>query len=329
MRLDSILVTRDDALGDANPTFLLSDASTWRVSHGGLDGFDGLDVDISTQAYAQYPGARVTGERVAAVDRTVTGIGVGDPEQLRSQAERFFRPGRDYEVHVASGGRRRFCRARQMGVRLATDNATGHQLLTWTFLAPDPYWLDEDEHGFDVAEAQGLFGFPFMSLVEPYVLEAQGDGAVPGAGPSGGETGEAATGGGVIDCIVAGFAMGALSHRIEMSNDGSATAYPSFRIEATGEVVNPRIAIYSASGAVVCSFGVAVKMGEGDVLVVDFSARPTSILLNGANVSNMATQGSTLATGIDPGKFELEWDADSGDAAMSVRPSIRDRYVTI
>lgn len=328
MLLDTILVVRDDGLGDGNPSFLLDGspgAGGWLIRHEGLDGFDGVDIDISTQDYAQYDGARLTGERAAAADRTISGIGIGVPGELRSQAERFFVPGRDYEVHVSSAGRRRFARARHMGLRLATDNATGHQLLEWTFLAPDPYWLDEDARGYDVAEAQGRFGFPFMSLAAPYVLEAQGDEGEAGPGPAGAEPESEE----VIDYLAAGFVAGVLSHRIEMSNEGSATAYPAFAIEATGEVKNPRIAVYGAGGEAVCTFGVAVTMQDGDELVIDFSARPTSIALNGRNVSNMATAGSTLATGIEPGDFTLEWDADSGDAAMSVRPTIRDRFVTI
>lgn len=322
MRLDNITVIRDDGLGDGNPRFRLSALGPWFIAYNGLDGFDGLDVDISTQNYAQYDGGRVTGERVAAVDRTVSGIGIGDPSEMRRQAERFFRFGTDFEVHVESGDRRRFCRARQMGLRLATDNATGHQLIEWTFLATDPYWLDEDERGFDIAEASRKRGFPFVSWMHRVAPEPEADEVEDGPGPA--ELAESP-----VEKHVRGFVAGVISHRIRMTNDGGATAYPRFVITATDAVENPRVAIYDESGASVCSFGVAVTLGAGDELVIDFSARPTSITLNGENVSYRATQGSTLATGIDPGDFVLEWNADSGDAAMSVRPYVRDRFVTI
>lgn len=321
MNLESITVVRDDGLGENNPKFLFG-ARPWLVAYEGLDGFDGLDADISTQPYAQYDGARVTGERTAAVDRTVSGIGLGEPGDLRAQAERFFIGGRDYEVHVACDGRKRFAKARHMGLRLATDNATGHQLIEWTFLSADPYWLDEDERGFDIAEASRKRGFPFVSWTARVAPEPEADEGEDGPGP-------AALAESPVEKHVRGFVAGVISHRIRMTNDGGATAYPRFVITATGAVENPRVAIYDESGASVCSFGVSVTLGAGDELVIDFSARPTSITLNGENVSYRATPGSTLATGIEPGDFVLEWNADSGDAAMSVRPYVRDRYVTI
>lgn len=316
MHLDGITVVRDDGMGESNPRFLFGAGSgAWRIVYEGLDGFDGLDVDIATQDYAQFDGARVTGERTAAKDRTVSALGLGDPAELRRQAETFFIPGRSYTVHVEAGERRRYAAARHYGIRIATDNMRGGQLIEWTFLCPDPYWLDEDAREYDVAEADGGFGFPFMSLSDPWELE------VPESDKS--DAGDA------IDYLIDGFVVGVISHKIEMRNDGSATAYPSFAIEASAEVENPRVAIYDAAGNVVCQFGVAVTMEAGDLLVIDFSARPTTITLNGANVSNMATAGSTLASGIEPGDFVLEWYADGGDAAMSVVPTIRDRYVTV
>ena len=322
MRIESITVVRDDGEGEGNPSFLFDLRGDWRIAFGGLAGFDGLDMDVSTQAYAQYDGSRVTGERAGSVDRTISAVGLGDPAALRERAERFFIPRRDYEVHVSAGGRRRFARARHYGIRLATDNSRGRQLLEWTFLSADPYWLDEDERGFDIAEASRKRGFPFVSWTARVAPEPEADEGGDGPGP-------AALAESPVEKHVRGFVAGVISHRMRMTNDGGATAYPRFVITATGAVENPRVAIYDESGASVCSFGVAVTLGDGDELVIDFSARPTSITLNGENVSYRATQGSTLATGIEPGDFVLEWNADSGDAAMSVRPYVRDRYVTI
>ena len=310
MRIDSITVERDDGR-----SLVLGPSSRWRVAWEGLDGFDGLDREISVRDYAQYDGARATGARVPAKDRTISAIGLGDPSSLRAEAEAFFVAGRSYTVHVEAGGRRRMSRAEHYGLHLATDNATGHQLLEWTFMSLDPYWLGEDERGYDVAEAVGGFGFPFMSLAEPWELPAQ--------------LADAEEDEGQVDYLIGGFVVGVLSHRIEMENEGGATAYPRFVISATGEVVRPSVAVYDSSGAEVCRFGVAVTLNAGDELVIDFSARPTTIELNGENVSNMALPGSTLATGIEPGTFELGWSAESGDAAMSVKPYIRDRFVTI
>ena len=85
---------------------------------------------------------------------------------------------------------------------------------------------------------------------------------------------------------------------------------------------------FIGTGAVACAVEMALTMRAGDELVIDFAARPTSVALNGANASNLVKPGSTLAAGIEVGDFALTWSAKSGDAAMSVEPSIRERYTS-
>ena len=123
--------------------------------------------------------------------------------------------------------------------------------------------------------------------------------------------------------------MGVLSREIRMENRGDAPAYPRFEISASGEVVNPSVSIKDSRGTVATQFGVMLTMQEGDLLVVDFSKRPTTVELNGQNVLNRVTPGSSLATGIDVGEFMVGWSAESGDAALHIEPSIRERYTTI
>lgn len=298
-----IEVVRDDGLGDRNPRFVF-DQERWRVPSDGLEGFGGVEYEISTEAYAQYDGSYLRRESIPEADRTVTADAWFDAAEARAEATAFFIPRRRYEVHCTYMGRRRWFEGRQYAFEVSTGNVWGRPRITWTCLALEPMWMSEDEKRFDIAEAERRRGFPFVSHL---AREA------PSAG-SGGR--------------VAGFIVGVLSRTIRMTNAGNSTAYPRFEVRASGDVVDPRIEVADATGAVACAVEMALTMRAGDELVIDFAARPTSVALNGANASNLVKPGSTLAAGIEVGDFALTWSAKSGDAAMSVEPSIRERYTS-
>lgn len=314
MDTPTISIVREDGRGSQNPVFSI-DGNPWGLERDGLEGFDGIEATFSTQDYAQYDGAYLLSERAPSVDRTIQCAAQGDIAALRSQAEAFFIPHRDYTVHVVAEGRRRFFRGRHYMSALMTDNRRSVQRLTWTVLALDPYLYSEESNSFNLVEGRAKRGFPFLSFDHR---------AAPV--PENSASGSARAG---TELHIAGFVVSVMSRSIRMSNGGSSVTYPRFDISASGEVRDPEVRIIDATGAEVCRFGVHVTLGDGDLLVVDFSARPTTITLNGDNVSNLATSGSTLATGIEQGEFTLEWSAAFGDAAMSVVPTIRDRYASI
>lgn len=303
MREPVITIVRRDGLGDADPTFVIG-RGRWHLERDGLEGFDGVPHSLSTQDYAQYDGAYLLGERVGTADRTIAAAAVGDVDALREEAERFFLPGHEYEVHVVAEGRARYLVGRQYAFSLTVDNRARAQRLSWTVLSLDPMLLSEDAHSYDIAEADRRRGFPFCSPVD----RRSGEG-----GPA----------------HVAGFVVGVVSKRVAMTNAGDATAYPRFEISATGDVSRPSVSVLDRSGAEVTRFAVELDMSAGDVLVVDYSARPTTVELNGESVLNRVAAGSTLATGIGVGDFFVTWAAESGDASLHVVPTIRERYQTI
>lgn len=311
-----IWVEREDGKGGANPRFTF-DQDRWRIPSDGLEGFGGVEYEVSTQAYAQYDGSYLLNERIPERDRTITADAWFDPAEARAEATAFFIPRRLYTVHCAYMGRSRYFTGRQYAFEVTTGNVWGRVQLTWTCLSIEPMWLSEDEKRFDIAEAKSKRGFSFVSYLHRVAPEPEAEAASSRAVPGG------------IERHVQGFVVGVLANRIEMTNGGNATAYPRFDITATGEVRNPRVAIEDESGAVVCEFGIGVTMRDGDRIVVDFSARPTTIEMNGENVSHLVTAGSTLATGIEVGDFTLTWDAEFGDAALHIEPTIRERYTSI
>lgn len=321
-------MVRDDGRGDDNPRFEF-DQDRWRVPSDGLDGFGGVEYDVSTQPYAQYDGSYLLSERVPETDRTIVAHAWFDPREARAEAERFFIPRRQYEVHVTYMGRTRYFTGRQYAFELSTGNVWGRLELTWTCLSIDPMWFGEDEHSFDIVEAERKFRFPFLSFAERVAPQPGGDEAEDGPGPASAPAQEAETGSEFVERHIAGFLVGVTSQRIRFENAGASVTYPRFDISATGDVANPSVTVEDESGETVCEFGIAVTLHDGDLLVVDFSARPTTIELNGENVSHLVTAGSTLATGVEVGEFWVTWSAESGDASLHVVPSVRERYVSI
>lgn len=314
MREPVVTIERDDGLGALNPVFPL-DGRPWRLLRDGLDGFDGMRSDVSSSSYAQYDGAMVTAARFEPQDRSVRFAAAGDPGELRGSVRSFFRPRAEYVVHVDAGDVPLVARGVYYDLSVATDNLTRAQTAEFTILcAEQPMLMSEDEKRFDIAEAVGHFGFPFRSFkASRWTRPAAARATAAGTGQD----------------HIRGMVCGLRSSRVEMVNGGDADAYPRFDVYAAGNVVDPLVTVEDASGAEVCRFGAKLTMREGDVLTVDFSARPTAMELNGANVSHLATPDSTLAAGIPVGRFAVGWSAKSGDAALSIKPSIRERYTAI
>lgn len=320
-----IVVIREDGKGSRNPRFEF-DQDRWRIPSDGLDGFGGVDYDISTQDYAQYDGSYLMNERVPECDRTIEAQPWFDFEEARTEAESFFIPRHQYEVHVTYMGRTRYFVGRQYEFEITTGNVWQRPTLTWTCLSTDPLWYGEDEHSFDIVEADAKFSFPFLSFRNRVAPQPEASADEPGE--SAGLANDTSTEP-FIERHIDGFIVGVVSQRIHMENSGASTAYPSVNVTATGDVVNPHFGIEDENGNTVCEFGVNLTMHNGDVLVADFSARPTTIELNGENVSHLVSADSTLATGIEVGKYYLTWRATKGDASLHVIPSIRERYVGI
>lgn len=301
--IPTIKIIREDGRGEQNPAFVI-DGRRWSLVQDGLENFDGIGYEVSTQDYAQYDGACLMTERSGTVDRTISARSRIGREAARREAERFFIARRAYEVHVEYAGRARYCIGRQYGFRTAVEPCSDKQGLTWTFLALEPYWMSEDEKRFDLAKAEGKAGFSFCSYA---AHEAQ---------PS-------------AFLHVRGFVAGVIRKEIWMDNGGGATAYPRFDVTVSADVKNPVITAENEAGEELLRVALTVDLHAGDAFAIDFSKRPTSVTLNGRNASHLVKPGSTLASGIEPGRFLVKWNADSGDASMRILPSIRERFASI
>lgn len=309
----TIEIERDDGLGEDNPR-LVADGSRWRVEVGGLENFGGVSYEVSTQAYAQYDGSLAMRERTPEQDRTMVLAARFDAAEARDEAMGFFIPHREYTVRCTLLGRTRHFTGRQYALAVDLGSLALPTRVTWTCLSTQPFWLSEDEHGYDLAEAQGRRGFPFVSLVDRVAPAPQASGETRAGGqPS----------------HVAGFVVGVISHATKLVNGGHVPTYPRFTISASGNVSEPTVRVTDATGSTVLDVTVLTDLVSGDELVLDFESRPTSIELNGENVSHLVRPGSTLAASIGVGRYDVEWSARSGDASMRVVPSIRERYTGV
>ncbi len=313
MRRDlTIEIERDDGLGEDNPR-LVADGTRWRVEVGGLENFGGVSYEVSTQEYAQYDGSLVTRERTPEQDRTLVIGARFDPAEARDEAMGFFIPHREYTVRCTLMGRTRHFKGVQYAMAVDLGSLALPTTVTWTCLCAQPFWLSEDEHGYDIAEARGMRFFPFVSLIPGIDLSGAAEEDAGGGRPS----------------YVPGFLAGIVSHTLRLENAGHVPTYPRFTVSASGAVSNPTVRVFDSSGGAAMDVTVLVDMDEGDELTIDFDARPTAIELNGENVSHLVKPGSTLAASIGVGSYEVEWSAESGDASMRVVPSIRERYTGI
>lgn len=307
----TIEIERDDGLGNENPR-LVADGSRWRVAVGGLEGFGGVTYEVSTQPYAQYDGSLLQRERTPEQDRTIVLAARFNAAEARDEAMAFFIPHREYTVRCTLLGRTRHFSGRQYAMSVELGSLSLPTTVTWTCLSPQPFWLSEDEHGYDIAEAQGRRGFPFVSLVDRVAPEPEAK-AARSAAPR----------------HVAGFVVGVVSHATRLVNGGHVPTYPRFTVSASGNVKNPSVRVVGPDGSTALDVTVLVDLVAGDELVLDFESRPTAIELNGENVSHLVRPGSTLAASIGVGRYDVEWSAESGDASMRVVPSIRERYTGI
>lgn len=308
----TIEIERDDGLGEGNPR-LVADGSRWRVEVGGLEGFGGVTYEVSTQEYAQYDGSSLMRERTPEQDRTLVLGARFDPAEARDEAMAFFIPHREYTVRCTLMGRTRHFRGRQYAMDVELGSLALPTTVTWTCLCTQPFWLSEGEHGYDIAEAQGMRFFPFVSLVSGIKLPGTAENDAGAKAPA----------------YIPGFVCGIVSHTLRLENGGHVPTYPRFAISASGNVENPTVRVLDAAGSAAMDVTVLVKMSDGDELVIDFDARPTAIELNGENVSHLVKPGSTLSASIGVGRYDVEWSAEAGDASMRVVPSIRERYTGI
>jgi hypothetical protein len=175
-------------------------------------------------------------------------------------------------------------------------------------ICPDPYMLNVDNFGKNMANITPLFAFPWRALT----AKVEDTTIYP-------ET--------VRGLLLGGMTTGyrTLHKEVVLANDGDVPTGVIIRFTATrGSVTNPKIT-NTATGEYM---RVVVNMAEGDVLTIDTNERNQIITLNGVNCYQKIDRRSTpflLAVGDN----YLEYDADENYTNLDVNLYYTPKYLGV
>lgn len=297
------------AVGDVKARFVRSDGremtlgdGTWRIPNDGLENWANLPYDVSKVEIPSYDGALVTSKRVNSVDRSVRAVvaSPSDNEKQRRLAISFFNPKHTFKCYLTYMGRTRWCEGELYGFKASEGNIGESVQVDITLLCPNPYLQSVEDFGKDIAETVPAFGFPFMS---PLPVS---DGSVNG--------------------MVSGFIVGrrVFQRVVEISNDGDVPSGMVVTIRCDGDIVNPMVKI--GDGVV----ALKTSLIKDDVVILNASSRPPTIMLNGKNAMHLLDRKSNiLDMVIGVGDTTIEYSADSGEQFMHVVVRYNKQYLGV
>lgn len=131
-------VERDDG-----EVFVIDD-STWRIPNDGLSGWHSTTTNVSVFNNTTSDGSIITAQQVPSTDRTIS-VEARDKSAsafLRTRAERFFIPHRNYTVIASYMGRTRKFTGVQAAFTLSEGNIHKPVSFAWTITCPSPYASD-------------------------------------------------------------------------------------------------------------------------------------------------------------------------------------------
>lgn len=272
-------IVRSDGL-----EFVIGDGD-WRIPNDGLENWANLSYNVSSTELPAEDGAVITSKRVASIDRTITAECRGsEPDLLRAKAIEFFNPEYTFEVHLTYRGRTRWCEGEQIGFKASEGNIYKRPTIAWTILCPNPYLKDEDGLSDDIAETVPMMGFPWVSA---YPNQLTNKYAVASAHT--------------------------FQRIIDIENNGDVPSAMRVTIKAKGLVRNPFVKIGESL------VKLNTDMEYGDIAEFDMTTKPPRVRLNGNNAIHLLDiNSSILNLQLEPGTTTIEYDADYGNALMSV-----------
>jgi phage-related protein len=282
-----IKIVRDDY-----KTFRLGgsykDDAAWGITE--VSGLGMAEAELTTATPAVGDGSEIIGERVP--HRNID-IAASVKNKKLNAAERknavtFFNPKHSFILYVTHNKVSRWIVAKIERFQIESRTADEHAALSLALTCPDPYFNSVDNFGKNIAAVTGAIGFPYISRVE-----------------SGFRTG------------VYNFAK-----QVQIENTGDVDTYATIRIEAFGEVENPKII---ENGAYIRLIDTLV---DGDTVEIDMVEN--TITKNGVNCIGKVDRTSSFTSMVlKSGDNEISFDADNGDTNMKVVLYYNLRYLGI
>ena len=297
---------------------LTCNGKTLRMGPGeGIDitavtGLESSELDISTSDNALVDGASVDGKKIKPRPIHIEASfrsNKNNPEN-RAKVIKFFNPKYTGKALITNMGVSRNIEYELEGWTFASVRNMDNKLkILVDLLCPDPYMLNVDNYGKNMANISALFAFPWRMLSTrmtsgklDYPDKARG-------------------------MLLGGMTMGyrTLYREVVLANDGDVPTGVQIQFVATrGPVTNPKIT-NTGTGQYM---RVNVAMQQGDILLIDTNDRHQVITLNGVNYYQHIDRKSEpfkLAVGDN----YLEYDADENYTNLDVNLFYTPKYLGV
>ena len=276
-----------------------------------VTGLESSDLEISTSDNALVDGASVDGKKIKprAIHIEASFRSNKDNAANRSAVIKFFNPKYTGKALITCMGVSRNIEYELEGWTFKTTKNVDQKLgIIVDLFCPDPYMLNIDNFGKNMANISPLFAFPWMMLSRrasnklDYNPKARG-------------------------LLLGGATMGyrTLHKEVVLANDGDVSTGVQIQFIATrGEVTNPKIT-NTVTGQYM---KVNVVMQQGDVLLIDTNERHQVITLNGVNCYQKIDRKSEPFQ-LDVGDNYLEYDADVNYTNLDVNLFYTPKYLGV
>lgn len=275
-------------------------------------GLESSELDISTSDNALVDGASVDGKKIKPRPIHIEASfrsNKNNPEN-RAKVIKFFNPKYTGKALITNMGVSRNIEYELEGWTFASVRNMDNKLkILVDLLCPDPYMLNVDNYGKNMANISALFAFPWRMLSTrmtsgklDYPDKARG-------------------------MLLGGMTMGyrTLYREVVLANDGDVPTGVQIQFVATrGPVTNPKIT-NTGTGQYM---RVNVAMQQGDILLIDTNDRHQVITLNGVNYYQHIDRKSEpfkLAVGDN----YLEYDADENYTNLDVNLFYTPKYLGV
>ena len=277
-----------------------------------VTGLESSELDISTSDNALVDGASVDGKKIKPRPIHIEASfksNKNNPEN-RANVIKFFNPKYTGKALITNMGVSRNIEYELEGWTFASVRNMDNKLkILVDLLCPDPYMLNVDNYGKNMANISALFAFPWRMLSTrmtsgklDYPDKARG-------------------------MLLGGMTMGyrTLYKEVVLANDGDVPTGVQIQFVATrGPVTNPKIT-NTGTGQYM---RVNVAMQQGDILLIDTNDRHQVITLNGVNYYQHIDRKSEpfkLAVGDN----YLEYDADENYTNLDVNLFYTPKYLGV
>lgn len=276
-----------------------------------VTGLESSELEISTSDNALVDGASVDGKKIKprAIHIEASFRSNKDNAVNRAAVIKFFNPKYTGKALITCMGVSRNIEYELEGWTFkATKNVDQKLGIIVDLLCPDPYMLNVDNFGKNMANITPLFAFPWMMLSRrasgklDYNPKARG-------------------------LLLGGATMGyrTLHKEVVLANDGDVSTGVQIQFIATrGEVTNPKIT-NTLTGQYM---RVNIVMQQGDVLLIDTNERHQVITLNGVNCYQKIDRKSEPFQ-LDVGDNYLEYDADVNYTNLDVNLFYTPKYLGV